>query len=165
VATTRKAKEPQQTATDTTAAVDEFMSSLEHPQKAVVEAIRGLMLSVGDSVREGLKWNAPSYRTHEYFATTNLRSRMGVGVILHFGAKVRPLPASGVNIDDPANGSIMSSLDGQTRRNTHHDLSRPGWPLDAGGVALLVVDFVEHCRCIGPRPGTGPGARAFLDCR
>ena len=102
MATTRKAKEPQQTATDTTAAVDEFMSSLEHPQKAVVEAIRSLMPSVDDSVREGVRWNAPSYRTHEYFATTNLRSRMGVGVILHFGAKVRPLPASGVRIDDPA---------------------------------------------------------------
>jgi hypothetical protein len=60
VATTRKAKEPHQTATDTTAAVDEFMSSLEHLQKAVVEAIRCLMLSVDDSIPDGVEWSAPS---------------------------------------------------------------------------------------------------------
>ena len=86
---------------DTSEAVDKFMATLEHPFKAEIEAIRRLMLGVDPSVREGVKWNAPSFRTTEYFATTNLRSRAGVGIILHLGAKVRKLPADGVRIDDP----------------------------------------------------------------
>ena len=86
---------------DTSEAVDKFMATLEHPFKAEIEAIRRLMLGVDPSVREGIKWNAPSFRTTEYFATTNLRSRAGVGIILHLGAKVRKLPADGVRIDDP----------------------------------------------------------------
>jgi len=60
-----------------------------------------LMLAVDPGIREGIKWNAPSFRTTEYFATTNLRSRAGVGIILHLGARVRSLPAGGVKIDDP----------------------------------------------------------------
>ena len=86
---------------DTSEAVDKFMATLEHPFKAEIEAIRRLMLGVDPSVREGVKWNAPSFRTTEYFATTNLRSRAGVSIILHLGAKVRKLPADGVRIDDP----------------------------------------------------------------
>jgi len=86
---------------DTSEAVDKFMATLEHPWKDEIEAVRRLMLGVDPSVREGVKWNAPSFRTTEYFATTNLRSRAGVGIILHLGAKVRKLPADGVRIDDP----------------------------------------------------------------
>ena len=48
-----------------------------------------------------MKWNAPSFRTTEYFATTNLRAKRGVGLILHLGAKVRALPPGGVTIEDP----------------------------------------------------------------
>ena len=89
------------TPADTSQAVDEFMASLEHPFKAEIERIRRLMLAVDPSVREGIKWNAPSFRTTEYLVTTNLRSRAGVGIILHLGAKVRKLPAGGVKIEDP----------------------------------------------------------------
>jgi len=89
------------TPADTSEAVDKFMATLEHPMKAVIEAIRRLMLDVDPGIREGIKWNAPSFRTTEYFATTNLRSRAGVGIILHLGARVRKLPAGGVEIDDP----------------------------------------------------------------
>jgi len=78
------------------------MASLVHPHKAEIEALRKLMLAVDPSVREGIKWNAPSFRTTEYFATTNLRAKSGVSVILHLGAKVRELPAGGVTIDDRA---------------------------------------------------------------
>ena len=53
------------------------------------------------SIREGVKWNAPSFRTSEYFATTNLRTKVGVGVVLHFGAKVRSVAAGRDSIRDP----------------------------------------------------------------
>jgi hypothetical protein len=99
---TRKPKPaPHTSAADTTQAVDEFMHRLDHPFKAEVQAIRRALLAVDPAIAEGVKWNAPSYRTTDYFATTNLREKAGVGVILHLGAKVRDLGAEGVPIDDP----------------------------------------------------------------
>jgi hypothetical protein len=81
--------------------VDAFMAALVHPFKNEVEQVRALILGVDPSVAEGIKWNAPSFRTSEYFATTNLRSKGGLGVILHLGAKIRALPPGGVGISDP----------------------------------------------------------------
>jgi hypothetical protein len=40
----------------------------------------------------GTKWNAPSFRTTEFFATLNLRAKDGVDrvwLVLHLGAKVK----------------------------------------------------------------------------
>lgn len=90
------------TAADTAAAVDQFMAALDHPFKAELETLRRAILAADPSIAEGIKWNAPSWRTREYFATTHLRSKTGLGLILHLGAKVRELPASGLDIPDPA---------------------------------------------------------------
>lgn len=99
---TSKPKPPAHNkAADTTQAVDAFMAQLDHPHKPAIEAVRAIMLGVDRSIAEGIKWNAPSFRTTEYFATTHLRAKAGIGVILHLGAKVRDLPAGGVAIDDP----------------------------------------------------------------
>lgn len=78
------------------------MRTLEHPFKREIEAIRKVILGVDPTIAEGVKWNAPSFRTSEYFATTNLREKKGIGIILHLGAKVRELPQDGVVIEDPA---------------------------------------------------------------
>ena len=88
-------------AADTTKAVDEFMVALTHSSKSEVQAIRSLILGADPSISEGIKWNAPSFRTTEYFATTNLREKNGVGVIFHLGAKAREIPPGGMPIDDP----------------------------------------------------------------
>lgn len=93
---------PHRSAADTTPAVDAFIAALDHPFKPEVEAIRQAILSVDPAIAEGIKWNAPSFRTTEYFATVNLREKKGIGVILHLGAKVRDLPPDGVVVDDPA---------------------------------------------------------------
>lgn len=93
---------PHSTPADTTAAVDEFMTELVHPFKSEVQAIRQSIFGAAPGIAEGIKWKAPSYRTHEYFATTNLREKEGVGVILHLGAKVREIEPAGLAIDDPA---------------------------------------------------------------
>lgn len=85
---------------DTTQAVDDFMAGLEHPLKPEIETLRRLIFGIDPSVAEGIKWNAPSFRTTEYFATTNLRAKVGVGLILHLGAKVRELPEGAVAIND-----------------------------------------------------------------
>jgi hypothetical protein len=89
-------------ALETTKAVDGFMQTLEHPSKKVIQAIRAAVLAADRSIAEGVKWNAPSFRTTEYFATINLREKKGVGIILHLGAKTRDLPLEPEGINDPA---------------------------------------------------------------
>lgn len=84
------------------------MAGLAHPFKAEIQALREIILAADPTVSEGIKWNAPSYRTTEYFATTHLRAKTGVGLILHLGAKVRELPAGGVAIEDP--GKLLKWL-------------------------------------------------------
>lgn len=107
--TTRKQKSPSHTsAADSTKAVDEFMSTLDHKFKSEIQAIRRLILSADPSIAEGIKWNAPSFRTTEYFATTNLREKNGIGVILHLGAKVRDVALADKPIDDP--GKLLKWL-------------------------------------------------------
>lgn len=92
---------PKLTAADTRAAVDQFMAALDHPCKAEIETLRRAILAVDPAIAEGVKWNAPSWRTTDYFATTHLRSKVGLGLILHLGAKASALPAGGLAIDDP----------------------------------------------------------------
>ena len=89
------------TPADTSEAVDALVKSLRHPAENEIQALRAAIMQVDASIREGVKWNAPSFRTSEYFATTNLRTRVGVGVVLHFGAKVRSVAAGRDSIRDP----------------------------------------------------------------
>ncbi len=77
------------------------MTKLVHPRKDEVGAIRVAILGADSSIAEGIKWNAPSYRTTDYFATTNLREKAGIGVILHLGTKVRETPQQALPIADP----------------------------------------------------------------
>lgn len=90
-------------ATDSSEAVEAFMLTLEHKSKDVIQAIRSSILAADPGIAEGIKWNAPSFRTTEYFATTNLREKNGVGIILHLGAKVREAAPDGMPIEDSEN--------------------------------------------------------------
>lgn len=107
---TSKGKAPSHnTPADSTAAVDTFMRALDHPQKKELEAIRRAILGVSPAIAEGIKWNAPSFRTSEYFATMNLRQKDGMAVVLHLGAKRRALLPGGVVVEDPA--ALLKWLD------------------------------------------------------
>lgn len=92
-ATKRSASEPE--------SVESFLASLEHPFKEEILALRQLILGADPGIAEGIKWNAPSFRTSEYFATFHLRAKDGVQVILHLGAKKRDTAATGIEIADP----------------------------------------------------------------
>lgn len=83
------------------AAVDAYIRALDHPLKAELEALRRLILGVHPDIGEGIKWNAPSFHLHDYFATTGLRANDHVQLVLHTGAKVKALPAP-LKIDDDA---------------------------------------------------------------
>jgi hypothetical protein len=79
--------------------VEALLASLEHPFKREIQAVREVILCADPAVREGVKWNAPSFRTTEWFATVHLRARDGVQVILHLGAKARDRAP---RLDDPS---------------------------------------------------------------
>jgi hypothetical protein len=84
--------------------VDEFLARLDHPRKDELEAVRAIVLAASLTICEGIKWNAPSFRTTDWFATLNLRARGGeerVWLILHTGAKVKRAARAGVPIPDP----------------------------------------------------------------
>ena len=79
----------------------DIMSTLEHSHKPAIGRLRRIVCGADPSIAEGVKWNAPSFRTHEYFATTHLRAKEGIALILHLGAKVRNVAK--VPIADPQN--------------------------------------------------------------
>lgn len=91
--TLRKANEP--------ADVDTFLASLDHPHKPEILALRQIILDTDPCIAESIKWNAPSFRTSEFFATMHLRAKNGVQLILHFGAKKRADLDAGSKIADP----------------------------------------------------------------
>ncbi len=49
--------------------VDAFMQKLDHLLKAEIEAARAIILGANPEISEGIKWNSPSFRVKEYFAT------------------------------------------------------------------------------------------------
>ena len=81
--------------------VDAFLAKLKHPLKTEIAVTRQIILSADPAIGEGVKWNAPSFRTTEFFATINLRSVDQLQLILHLGAKVRTEPKA-VAIADPS---------------------------------------------------------------
>ncbi|XYH93543.1 DUF1801 domain-containing protein [Sorangium sp. So ce1128] len=83
-------------------AVVAFLRELAHPQKQAIVALRQIILGVSPAIREEIKWNAPSFKTTEHFATFNLRAKDRVRLILHLGAKVKDTAAKGFEIADPA---------------------------------------------------------------
>ncbi|WP_437774495.1 DUF1801 domain-containing protein [Sorangium sp. So ce1097] len=83
-------------------AVIAFLRELDHPLKQEIDAVRRIILAVSPEIREEIKWNAPSFRTAEHFATFNLRTKDRVRLVLHMGAKVKGSATKGVEIGDPA---------------------------------------------------------------
>ena len=70
--------------------VERFLATLEHESKPEIAALRRIVRSIDPAVREGIKWNAPSFYTTEHFATFNLRYKGGVQLVLHMGVQSRP---------------------------------------------------------------------------
>lgn len=73
-------------------AVDAFLAESAHPLKAELELVRRIVVAASPTIREEVKWNAPSFRTHESFATLNgPRHVEHVMIVLHAGAKAKGL--------------------------------------------------------------------------
>jgi hypothetical protein len=100
--------------------VEAFVIGLEHPHQDVILALRQIILSADPAVTEGIKWNAPNFRTTDDFATFHLRAKDGVQIVLHRGVKIRPgdkrLP-----IADP--GGLLNWRDKDRAVLTFHSLA------------------------------------------
>jgi len=64
--------------------VDAFMKELDHPLKAEVETIRGIIKGVNKDITEEIKWKAPSFSYEgKYLMTFNLRDRKRIHLVFH----------------------------------------------------------------------------------
>jgi hypothetical protein len=57
---------------DNSEKVNEYMSALDHPLKAVAEAVRAIIMGVDPQITEGIKWNSPSFYYKGDMAVFNL---------------------------------------------------------------------------------------------
>lgn len=49
--------------------VAQYLEALQQPQKALLEAVRTVILAASDQLSERIKWNAPSYYTTDDIVT------------------------------------------------------------------------------------------------
>ena len=99
--------------------VESFVDLLDEASKPAVCALRQIILAADPGIAEGIKWNVPSFRTSEYFATMHLRAKDSVQVILHLGAKTRD--TAGLAIADPE--SLLEWLAKDRASATFRDLN------------------------------------------
>jgi len=70
-------------------AVGDLLDKLRHPERRLIDAVRGLVAAAVPAAVEQVKWNAPSFAMSEHFATLNLRAKHGIQLVLHLGARTR----------------------------------------------------------------------------
>ncbi|MBC7777038.1 MAG: DUF1801 domain-containing protein [Phycisphaerae bacterium] len=64
--------------------VQAYMDKLEHPLKAVIEALRTIIKNANSNISERIKWNAPSYYYREDIVTFGPPARKLDEVLLVF---------------------------------------------------------------------------------
>ncbi|HRF82560.1 MAG TPA: DUF1801 domain-containing protein [Flavobacteriales bacterium] len=73
-------------------AVNALLDANKHPLRKEIEQLRTIILAADKSIEEGVKWNAASFKTEDWFATLNgpkhIKEPM---LILHAGAKAKGL--------------------------------------------------------------------------
>jgi uncharacterized protein YdeI (YjbR/CyaY-like superfamily) len=65
--------------------VNEFLSKLDHPLKAELEAVRSIIINANAKIEEDVKWGGPSFFYKEDLATFNPRIKNYVALIIHKG--------------------------------------------------------------------------------
>ena len=101
MAARKRSAAPGQRGRQTDPAIAAYLHALKHPRKPEQEALRLIILGASPAIREGIKWNSPSFRTTEWFATINVHAQDRVRLILHLGAKVKDNATKGMRIADP----------------------------------------------------------------
>ncbi len=145
--------EPTKRSASAPESVDAFLASLDHPFKPEILALRAILLGADPSIAEGIKWNSPSFRTSEYFATFNLRAKDGVQIILHLGARKQESSAVRAAIADPE--SLLEWLAADRASVKFRDLK----DVDAkrSAFAAVVRQWIAQVRPAGATAGRGAG--------
>ena len=120
-----------------TAEVTSLLAALAHPLEPAILSLRAAVMAADPRIAEGIKWNAPSFRTAEWFATFHLRAKDGVQLILHLGAKKRAAPGA---IADPE--SLLAWLGADRASVKFRDLA----DIDTKRAAFSAVirQWIEH---------------------
>ena len=98
-ASSRDQKEDKDSRNDPHVAL--YLRMLEHPLKKELALIRKDILGCSSEIQEGIKWNAPSFRIKDWFATANVREKGSLRIILHNGAKAKSTAKTGLKVEDP----------------------------------------------------------------
>lgn len=120
--------------------VEAFLAALDHPFKREILALREIILGADPSISEAVKWNAPSFRTSEFFATFHLRDKDGARVILHLGAKPRPGANARGAVHDPE--ALLQWLADDRASATFRDVDEVEAKRDA--FADVVRQWIAH---------------------
>jgi len=69
--------------------VNDWMQQLEHPLKAEIDTVLTIIKQSNSSIKERIKWNAPSYYSTEDIVTFNHRATQHVHLIFHHPSIVK----------------------------------------------------------------------------
>jgi hypothetical protein len=90
--------------------VDDFLSNLQHPQKAAILQLRKAILAADSGITERIKWNAPSFcYGGDDRVTFRFPPKGGLQLIFHRGAKTKD--TTGFSFDDPSGLMEWAALD------------------------------------------------------
>lgn len=82
--------------------VASLLAELAHPLEPAIRTLRAAILVADPRIEEGIKWNSPSYHlAGAHFATFHLRSKAGIQLVLHLGAKTRADAVVRAAVPDP----------------------------------------------------------------
>jgi hypothetical protein len=80
--------------------IDTFIKQLDHPHKAAINRLRAAIKRLDSRIVEEIKWNAPSFKIEDHFATFKLYPPKNIQIVLHTGAKPKT-PLRAFALDDP----------------------------------------------------------------
>jgi hypothetical protein len=86
--------------TPATADVEAFVKLLNHPHKTGINRLRAAIKSLDPRIVEEIKWNAPSFKIDDHFATFKLYPPECIQIVLHTGVKPKT-PLRAFALDDP----------------------------------------------------------------
>lgn len=79
-----KTKKPAAKDQNDTEAVNAYVQQLQHPYKAEIEALRGIIKNAHPKIAERVKWNAPSFFYQLDMAAFNPRAKGFIQIIFIF---------------------------------------------------------------------------------
>jgi len=68
--------------------VDAFVTELQHPLGAAIDAVRDVVLGVDPRIAETIKWKSPTFMFQGNIASIEPRSKKQVSVLFHQGAEL-----------------------------------------------------------------------------